>query len=121
MKTDKELKKEFKLEASKNPEKYYAVNALKREGFSRAQCNKCKKYFWSTHVRQTCGDSECVGGVTLFDRNPKRNSMTYVEVWEKYKEHFTKRGYTAINRYPVLFSVSGNAFSGADAGIRSPT
>ncbi|GIU69927.1 MAG: hypothetical protein KatS3mg002_1163 [Candidatus Woesearchaeota archaeon] len=35
MKTDKELKKEFKIIASKNPEKYYAVKALDREGFIR--------------------------------------------------------------------------------------
>jgi alanyl-tRNA synthetase len=102
MKTDKELKKEFKLEASKSPEKYYAVNALKKEGFHRTQCSHCKKFFWSTHDRTVCGDAECIKGVTLFSNNPKRIPMTYIEVWEKYKEHFTKLGYTSINRYPVI-------------------
>ncbi len=102
MKTDKELKKEFKLIASKNPEKYYAVNALKREGFDRQQCVNCKKYFWSIEKRDVCGDAECMKGVTLFEKNPKRHSMTYIEVWDKYKAHFEKRGYTAINRYPVV-------------------
>ncbi|MGV8171958.1 MAG: alanine--tRNA ligase [Candidatus Woesearchaeota archaeon] len=102
MKTDKELKKEFKLETRKNPEKYYAVNALKNEGFSRHQCASCKKYFWSTHDRDVCGDAECIKGVTLFSHNPNRNPMKYIEVWEKYKKHFENRGYTAINRYPVV-------------------
>ncbi|MGV8086818.1 MAG: alanine--tRNA ligase [Candidatus Woesearchaeota archaeon] len=102
MKTDKELKKSFKLEASKTPEKYYAVNALKNEGFTRGQCNHCKKFFWSTHSRDVCGDAECIKGLTLFSNNPTRNPMTYIEVWEKYKKHFTNLGYTAINRYPVV-------------------
>ncbi|GIU69926.1 MAG: hypothetical protein KatS3mg002_1162 [Candidatus Woesearchaeota archaeon] len=41
-------------------------------------------------------------GVTLFEKNPKRNKMTYIEVWNKYKEHFEKKGYTVVNRYPVV-------------------
>ncbi len=102
MKTDKELKKGFKLEASKTPEKYYAVHALQKEGFKRAQCSHCHKFYWSTHERKVCGDAECIKGVTLFSHNPKRNPMTYIEVWEKYKQHFTHLGYTAINRYPVI-------------------
>ncbi|MEM4710778.1 MAG: alanine--tRNA ligase [Candidatus Woesearchaeota archaeon] len=102
MKSDKELKKHFKEIASRNPEKYYAVNALKKEGFSRQQCINCKKYFWSVHKRNICGDSECMKGVTLFDKNPRRNLMSYIEVWQKYKEHFEKLGYEAINRYPVV-------------------
>ena len=102
MKPDKVIKKEFKIEASKNPDKYYAVNVLKKEGFTRYNCNNCKKYFWSTLERAVCGDPECQGGVTLFSRDVKRNSMTYIEVWEKYKEHFAKLGYTPMKRYPVI-------------------
>ena len=70
--------------------------------FKRAQCSHCKKFYWSTHERKVCGDAECIKGVTLFSHNPKRNPMTYIEVWEKYKKHFTNLGYTAINRYPVV-------------------
>ena len=32
---DKEIKKKFRIEASKNPEKYFAVDVLKSEGFQR--------------------------------------------------------------------------------------
>jgi len=28
--------------------------------------------------------------------------MTYIDVWNNYKKHFTGLGYTAINRYPVV-------------------
>ena len=87
MKSDKELKKEFKLTASKNPEKYYAVNALKNEGFNRSQCSNCKKYFWSIQDRDVCGDAECMKGVTLFDKNPVRNSMSYIDVCLIYRLH----------------------------------
>jgi alanyl-tRNA synthetase len=102
MKSDKELKKEFKITASQNPEKYYAVHALKREGFIRQQCDNCKKFFWSIYPRDVCGDAECMKGVTLFEKNPKRNNMTYIDVWKKYQAHFEKLGYTSINRYPVV-------------------
>lgn len=102
MKSDKELKKEFKIIASKNPEKYYAVNVLKSENFIRQQCNNCKKFFWSINLRSVCGDAECMKGVTLFEKNPKRNSMSYIDVWNNYKKHFENLGYSAINRYPVV-------------------
>ncbi|MGV8150708.1 MAG: alanine--tRNA ligase [Candidatus Woesearchaeota archaeon] len=102
MKSDKELKKDFKIIAGKSPERYYAVNALKREGFLRQQCSNCKKYFWSINERDVCGDAECMKGVTLFEKNPTRHSMTYIDVWLKYKAHFEKLGYAAINRYPVV-------------------
>lgn len=102
MKSDKQLKKEFKVEASKNPEKYYAVNALKNEGFNRHQCSNCRKYFWSIEDRDVCGDAECMKGVTLFDINPSRNRMSYIDVWIQYRKHFEKLGYAAINRYPVI-------------------
>jgi len=102
MKSDKELKKEFKIIAGNNPEKYYATGILLKEGFTRHQCTACKKYFWSVFDREICGDSECMKGVTLFSKNPSRNPMSYIEVWEKYKKHFQYLGYTPINRYPVV-------------------
>jgi alanyl-tRNA synthetase len=102
MKSDKELKKEFKLIASKDPDSYYAVNALKKEGFQRSQCVNCKKFYWSISKRDVCGDAECIKGVTLFSRNPKRNKMSYIEVWKKYEKHFQDLGYTSVQRYPVI-------------------
>jgi len=102
MLSDKDIKKRFKLEASKYPEKYYAVNFLKKKGFFRGRCSKCKKFFWSTNSsRKICGDSACEGMVSLFD-NKSRKKMSYEQVWIKYAAFFRKRGYKVINRYPVV-------------------
>jgi len=102
MLSDKEIKKKFKLEASKFPEKYYAVSFLKKQGFFRSNCSKCKKFFWSTDSsRIVCGDSSCEGRVSLFD-NKSGKKMSYVQVWLKYSAFFKKRGYEVINRYPVV-------------------
>ena len=52
MKPDKEVKNEFKLKASKEPEKYYSVKVLRKEGFVRKQCD-CGTYFWTADEKQT--------------------------------------------------------------------
>jgi len=103
MKSDKEIKKEFKKTASSDPDKYYPVKSLKEFGFMRKQCKKCKTYFWTTHDDQdVCGDSQCSGGFRFFDDNPAKNKLSYVEVWKKFSKILTKLGYTPIKRYPVV-------------------
>lgn len=101
MPSDKEIKKEFKLKASKNPEKYYAVDVLKAEGFMRKQC-PCGTFFWTVNDDQkTCGDPACSGGFRFFDKPPAKNKMDYVETWQNFSKLFQKLGYTPIKRYPV--------------------
>ncbi len=53
MKTDREIKKEFKAMARKDPDSYYATSVLKSEGFSRHECASCGTFFWSTQTAQT--------------------------------------------------------------------
>ena len=102
MPTDKEIKKEFKAKASKNPEKYYATGVLKEEGFMRKQC-KCGTFFWTVNAEQkTCGDPACSGGFRFFDGTPAKNRLDYIQVWKRFAELFKKWGYTPINRYPVV-------------------
>lgn len=101
MPTDKEIKKEFKLKASKTPEKYYATGVLKAEGFMRKQC-KCGTFFWTVNADQPhCGDPSCSGGFRFFDNPPAKNKMDYVETWQTFAKLFQKQGYTPIKRYPV--------------------
>ncbi len=97
---DKEAKKLFKKEASKNPEKYYAVRVLKEEGFKRARC-ACGTYFWSVSEREGCGDPSCSGGFAFFKDNPARKDLDYVGVWREFSKMFKAKGYTPIQRYPV--------------------
>ena len=103
MLSDKEQKKEFKKITSKNPEKYYAVGYLKKEGFSRKQCSKCDKFFWSINKSQdVCGDSVCSGGFRFIGNTPAKNKLSYLDVWKEFSSMFKKFGYTPIKRYPVV-------------------
>ena len=97
---DKQVKQEFKLKASKNPEKYYAVDVLTGEGFERKQC-KCGMFFWTTSGKQTCGDPVCSGGFSFFGKSPATSDLDYIGVWKKFSEQFQDLGYTPIKRYPV--------------------
>ncbi len=102
MPTDKEIKKEFKAKASADPEKYYAVDVLKSEGFMRKQC-KCGTFFWTVHTDQDhCGDPACSGGFKFIGGTPAKKKMDYIEVWQEFARLFKKWGYTPIPRYPVV-------------------
>ncbi|PIN86744.1 alanine--tRNA ligase [Candidatus Woesearchaeota archaeon CG10_big_fil_rev_8_21_14_0_10_44_13] len=102
MPTDKEIKKEFKAKASKDPDKYYATKVLKEEGFMRKQC-KCGTFFWTINADQkTCGDPACSGGFRFFEGTPAKNKLDYIQVWKRFAELFKKWGYTPIERYPVV-------------------
>ncbi len=102
MLSDKEAKKLFKEKASKSPEKYYAVNILKSEGFKRKRCKICGTYFWSIDERDVCGDPACSGGYNFIGNSPVKKPMSYVEVWKKFSIFFKERSYTPIKRYPVV-------------------
>ena len=97
-----EIKKEFKKIASKNPKLYYAVDFLKKKGFKRGQCKKCQTYYWSLNEREVCGDANCCGGFDFFEDNPCKVKLNYVETWNSFKKHMAGKGYTAIDRYPVV-------------------
>ena len=103
MLTDKEQKKAFKKVASAEPDKYYATKALKEEGFVRKQCKECQKHFWTLHKDQSvCGDPACSGGFNVVDKNPAKHKLSYADVWIKFSNLLKERGYTPINRYPVV-------------------
>ena len=102
MASDKEVKKWFKKEASKNFEKYYPVGVLKKEGFVRKRC-KCGTNFWTVNEDQeSCGDPACSGGFSFFGKSPAKKEMDYIGVWKEFSRLFSKWGYTPIPRYPVV-------------------
>ena len=102
MPSDKEIKKEFKLKASKEPDKYYATSVLKAEGFSRKKCSKCGTYFWTTTGSGVCGNPACSGGFRFIGKTPATKKLDYVGVWNEFSRLFSKWGYTPIKRYPVV-------------------
>ena len=102
MRTDKEVKAEFREEASKNPEKYYPVSLLKEKGYSRKKCSKCGKFFWSTTEREVCGDSACSGGYSFIGNSPAKKQFDYIESWNAFRHFFRKHGYYEYERFPVV-------------------
>ncbi len=102
MPTDKEIKREFKEKASREPEKYYATSVLKSEGFSRKHCKKCGTYFWSVMSSDVCGNPACSGGFRFIGNTPATKKLDYIGVWNEFARLFKKWGYTPIKRYPVV-------------------
>ncbi|MBI2653611.1 alanine--tRNA ligase [Candidatus Woesearchaeota archaeon] len=102
MPTDKEIKKEFKAKASKEPDKYYATSVLKAEDFSRKHCKKCGTFFWSVTSSEVCGNPACSGGFRFIGNTPAKKQLDYIGVWTEFSSLFKKWGYTPIKRYPVV-------------------
>ncbi|MBI4151028.1 alanine--tRNA ligase, partial [Candidatus Woesearchaeota archaeon] len=100
--SDKDAKVQLKAEASKHPDKFYATGVLKEEGFARAQCKTCHKWFWSTKHSDVCGDPSCSGGFRFIGNSPAKFQLDYVQTWQKFAKLFTSWGYTPIKRYPVV-------------------
>ncbi len=103
MLTDKEAKKKYREEFYKHPDKYYATEYLKKEGFSRSACVKCQKPFWATTNRNICGDPAC-GTIpfSFIGNSPAKHALDYVSVWTQFSKMFEKFGYTPIKRYPIV-------------------
>src|SRR3989344_2657520 len=101
MASDKEIKKKFKESASKEPDKYYPTEVLKRYGFKRKRC-ACGIYFWTTTGSNVCGDAACSGGFRFFEDNPSKEKLSYADVWKRFSDMFSKKGYKVIKRYPVV-------------------
>ena len=103
MASDKDVKKKFKLLASENPDKYYATSFLKRNGFIRKKCISSGIYFWTLdNKREVCGDAAVGDGFTFLKKRIATKHMDYIKIWLEFSNFFEKRGYTPINRYPVV-------------------
>src|SRR3989344_6708248 len=99
---EKAIKKQVLVEASKHPEKFFPLKTLKSKGFARHQCDKCKRYFWSTKPSKVCGDPACSGGFRFIGNSPAKKQLTYIETWKEFARIHQKLGYTPIRRYPVV-------------------
>jgi len=101
-KTDKELKRVFKKIASKEPDKYFPTEELKKLGYMRKLC-KCGTNFWTVHKdREVCGDPACSGGFQVVIDNPSSIKLSFIDVWDKIVEILEPRGYHPIKRYPCV-------------------
>ncbi len=98
----KQLKAKLKVEASKNPDKYYPTPKLRELGYTRKKCD-CGTYFWTfDNLRKKCGDPNCSGGFLFLQKKYSNIKMDYIAVWKNFSFLFKKFGYTPISRYPVV-------------------
>ncbi|KAH0792553.1 alanyl-tRNA synthetase [Histomonas meleagridis] len=78
---------------------------LSSQGFTRLQCKKCHKYFWSSDpTRDNCGDSICAGGYSFINQENTNQKITYYQAWEDFQKSFTttRVPHTVVPRYPVV-------------------
>jgi alanyl-tRNA synthetase len=101
--TDKQLKKVFKIIASRNPDEYFPTKELKRLGYMRKLCECCGNHFWTTlKDRVVCGEPVCSGGFQVVIDNPSQAKLSFIGVWEKFVEILEPRGYVPVKRYPCV-------------------
>ncbi len=98
-----EISKSFLINRfQQQPDKYWQVDLFEEKGFTRNQCKKCNKFFWSLDQnRQICSDSSCTP--YSFLNNPiTKKKLDYVKMWKTFENFFKKNGHTSIARYPVI-------------------
>ncbi|MFB6208758.1 MAG: alanine--tRNA ligase [Candidatus Nanohaloarchaea archaeon] len=97
------LKKEIKEEASEKPDKFFATEILRQQGYKRSECSSCGIYFWSRdESREVCGEPDCSGGYTFIGDSPTEEKLTHAESWKLFSDFMEQRGYSSIDRYPVI-------------------
>lgn len=80
----------------------YQLEFFLENDFSRKQCPKCGKLFWTRDSeRITCGDAPC--DPYSFISNPVfKKNYNLAEMREYYLKFFEDRGHTRMHRYPVV-------------------
>lgn len=98
-----DISKSFLLDRFKQqPEKYWQVELFNEKGFTRLQCKKCDKFFWSLDQnKQICSDSSCTP-YSFLNSPITKKKLNYVEMWKAFENYFKKQDHTAISRYPVI-------------------
>jgi alanyl-tRNA synthetase len=102
MKPEKLIKKQIISEASSNPEKYFPVKQLESMGMNRQKCKSCSVMFWASVPREICGDTSCVKTYTFIKDTPAGRPMEFAETYLLFKKHLKSRGYTHVDRFPIV-------------------
>ncbi|MBN2127114.1 MAG: alanine--tRNA ligase [Candidatus Diapherotrites archaeon] len=103
MKSDKQIKAEFKEKFSKKPEEFYPVKVMKEKDFHRNKCVSCGKNFWSKdESRNKCGDAACIGGYKFIGSPGTKKEFNYINSWNEFKKFFEKKDYVTVERKPVV-------------------
>ncbi len=80
----------------------YQVSLFREKGFTRRECVKCGKHYWSLDPeRTTCGDPPC-DEYSFIGAPPTKKKYNLHEMRETYLKFFEKNGHTRVSRYPIV-------------------
>ena len=98
----KEVEEIIKRKMNENPKELIPIDSLIELGLKRYKCKVCDKNFWSFTEKDKCGDVDCIGEYTFFNKNISSLKASYEEIWKDFSYFFKKIKHKEIKRYPVV-------------------
>ena len=98
----KEIEEMIKKRMQEKPNELIPVESLKELGLERYKCTVCGKNFWSFDKKDKCGDVDCIGEYTFFNKKISSLQESYKDIWKDFSSFFKKNGHKEIKRYPVV-------------------
>ena len=98
----KEVEEIIKRKMNENPKELIPIDSLIELGLKRYKCKVCGKNFWSFTEKDKCGDVDCIGEYTFFNKNISSLKSSYENIWKDFSHFFKKTGHKEIKRYPVV-------------------
>ncbi len=98
----KEVEEIIKRKMNENPKELIPIDSLIELGLKRYKCKVCGKNFWSFTEKDKCGDVDCIGEYTFFNKNISSLKASYEEIWKDFSYFFKKTKHKEIKRYPVV-------------------
>ena len=95
-------KSELLAEFSSDPDRHYRVALFEDEGFSRAACSRCGRFFWSAAPRAECPDHDRASAYSFIGDPPTARRLDYAGAWSEIESFFSANGHTPVKRYPVV-------------------
>ena len=83
------------------PESEYEVELFRAQGFRRAQCASCGKFFWSLGDHATCGETPCQE-YDFIGNPPFKKRLTPRAMREDFLSFMEANGHTRVRRYPIV-------------------
>ena len=95
-------KSDILAEFSSRPDRYYRVALFGDEGFERAACARCGRFFWSAAPRDLCPDHDRASAYSFIGDPPTARRLDYAGAWAEIESFFSSNGHASVPRYPVV-------------------
>ena len=81
-------------------EKEFELDFFKQNGFRRAKCSKCGRYFWTLGDQDLCGESPCIE-YSFIGKPIFREKRSPHDMRESFLSFLEKNDHKRISRYPI--------------------